>query len=199
MSVRADVTDPETGALVRLPLTSKLEVEVMEDMAGPVHMYYVLTDYFQNYIRYVGAVSYNQLHGDRNASTTNCVAQKRLDVPDRSKLPNNGGINPCGLAAWAYFNDTFDNFEARPLPPPARAWCCDTRNGPPCALAPARQTTPHVRCRYCARERRTFLRRWRWTTATSCGRRTAPSSATTPASTTTRCRRCRAASTSRST
>ena len=99
---------------MRLPLTSKLEVEVVEDMAAPVHMYFVLTDYFQNYIRYVRTVSYNQLHGDANASLADCVVQRRLDVEDRATYPDRGRINPCGLAAWSYFNDTFDNFEARP-------------------------------------------------------------------------------------
>jgi hypothetical protein len=98
---------------VGLPLNSKLELEALEHMKAPVHIYYILTDFFQNYIRYVRSVSYDQLHGKDKATLSDCIPQNVLAVDEASlaSLVDGGTINPCGLTAWSFFNDTFTNFE----------------------------------------------------------------------------------------
>jgi hypothetical protein len=88
-------------------------------MNAPVHIYYILTDFYQNYIRYVRSVSYDQLHGNPNKGLNDCEPQKELNVnkDNLTSFPNDARINPCGLTAWSLFNDTFTNFEVRSLVP----------------------------------------------------------------------------------
>jgi LEM3 (ligand-effect modulator 3) family / CDC50 family len=83
-------------------------------MDAPVHVYYVLSDFFQNHKRYVRSVDYNQLHGkDVGAkSLASCVPQRYYGGSEKnSSLPHNGLMNPCGLTAWSVFNDSFSDFQ----------------------------------------------------------------------------------------
>ena len=86
-------------------------------MAAPVHVYYRLDDYYQNHKKYVQSVVYAQLHGKNvsrsslgDCDTMQTVDLERLNASTADALPNNGVINPCGLQAWSYFNDTFSGF-----------------------------------------------------------------------------------------
>jgi LEM3 (ligand-effect modulator 3) family / CDC50 family len=85
-------------------------------MDAPVHVYYVLSDFYQNHKRYVRSVDYNQLHGeDASAgSLGNCVPQRYVGSEPKPSLNNSGLMNPCGLTAWSLFNDSFTDFEVRP-------------------------------------------------------------------------------------
>jgi hypothetical protein len=97
-------------------LSSKLELEIMEDMDAPVHIYYILNDFYQNHKRYVRSANYNQLHGKHvgRRALDICKPQDGYEsVVAGDTLPDDGAINPCGLTAWSYFNDSFNNFEVR--------------------------------------------------------------------------------------
>jgi hypothetical protein len=116
------------AAGVSLPVVSKLEVEVMEDMGAPIHIYYVLNSFYQNHKRFVRSVSHDQLHGNdvSYGALTECVPQRVLDAEANETLLDDGTINPCGLTAWSYFNDTFMDFQVRS----AGGVHCRNRAGP---------------------------------------------------------------------
>ena len=96
-------------------VSTRITLVVKKDMDAPVYVYYRLDRYFQNHKKYIKSVSYSQLHGTPGASTTDCdtketVDFERLNDTTIAALPKGGFMNPCGLAAWSYFNDTFGNF-----------------------------------------------------------------------------------------
>mmetsp|Transcript_23148 Transcript_23148/g.58149 ORF Transcript_23148/g.58149 Transcript_23148/m.58149 type:complete len:362 (+) Transcript_23148:449-1534(+) len=76
---------------------------VPQDMNGPVYIYYQLDNFYQNHRRYVKSRSSEQLQGDTGTGVdTQDCAPKQYANNDPSLL-----INPCGLVAWSYFNDTY--------------------------------------------------------------------------------------------
>ena len=114
---------------VSLPILSTLEVEVMEDMDAPIHVYYILDSFYQNHKRFVRSVNYDQLHGKDVGydSLSECEPQRKLFDETNETLPGDGIINPCGLTAWSYFNDTFTGFQVLYL---ARSPCLCLRRAP---------------------------------------------------------------------
>mmetsp|Transcript_1903 Transcript_1903/g.2107 ORF Transcript_1903/g.2107 Transcript_1903/m.2107 type:complete len:346 (+) Transcript_1903:122-1159(+) len=80
-----------------------MTITIEEDMDAPVFFYYELNNFYQNHRRYVKSRSDVQLRGDEfeSADLAECPPQKNLGG-DSEKV-----INPCGLVAWSYFNDTF--------------------------------------------------------------------------------------------
>jgi hypothetical protein len=101
---------------VSLPLVTPLLLTIEQDMDSPVHLYYVLHDYYQNHKRYVRSVSYSQLHGSNESSGSlkDCIPQRYLTgQPNPDRFVNSGLINPCGLIAWSFMNDTFSEFMVR--------------------------------------------------------------------------------------
>lgn len=103
---------------------TNLQLEIEEDMDGPIYMYYILEDFFQNHKRYVRSVNYNQLHGNSVSRTgiDDCIPLRELSSVAGDALPDEGIINPCGLTAWSYFNDTFENFQVRAHSRPSRCF-----------------------------------------------------------------------------
>lgn len=92
-----------------------MRLPVKQDMDAPIRIYYILHNFYQSHKRYVRSVSYAQLHGgDVSASGLGaCTPQRYLtNMPD-DQFANEGLINPCGLAAWSLFNDTFTDFKVR--------------------------------------------------------------------------------------
>lgn len=81
-------------------------------MKAPVHMYYMLENYYQNHRRYVKSRSDKQLRGE-----TGLTPSLLSDCSPRAFANPNGpddvanAINPCGLIAWSLFNDTFSLHE----------------------------------------------------------------------------------------
>jgi len=72
-----------------------------EDVAGPVYLYYRLTNFFQNHRRYVKSRSDAQLRGEEVDSASleeSCTPLAQWEGVD---------MYPCGLIANSYFNDTF--------------------------------------------------------------------------------------------
>lgn len=95
------------------PLVSEIILPVKQDMKSPIHIYYLLHNFFQSHKRYVRSVSYGQLHGaDVSASALDaCKPQRYLTNKANESFEAEGLINPCGLAAWSLFNDTFTDFK----------------------------------------------------------------------------------------
>lgn len=82
---------------------------VNHTMKPPIYVYYELTDYFQNHRRYVKSRSDHQLAGKSTKAVADCKPKDKLDMESGdSATEGSRDINPCGLAAWSYFNDTFE-------------------------------------------------------------------------------------------
>ncbi|GAQ86879.1 ligand-effect modulator 3 [Klebsormidium nitens] len=81
-----------------------LTITVNKDMDAPVYVYYELDNFYQNHRRYVKSRSDTQLRGDN-------PSQSSIDSSCKPEAFLRGNtsfeINPCGLIAWSYFNDTY--------------------------------------------------------------------------------------------
>lgn len=79
-----------------------LTFEVPQDMKPPVLVYYELTNFHQNYNKYVTSRDDYQLTGRTSG-------QSAIEAANCSPLNILGGItiNPCGLIANTFFNDIF--------------------------------------------------------------------------------------------
>ena len=79
-----------------------LTFEVPQDMQPPVLVYYELTNFHQNYNKYVTSRDDYQLTG-------RITGQSAIEAANCSPLNILGGItiNPCGLIANTFFNDIF--------------------------------------------------------------------------------------------
>eukprot|EP00210_Caulerpa_lentillifera_P007272 g6954.t3 len=103
----------------------EITIEVREKMESPVYVYYELKDFYQNHKRYVRSVEFEQIgkgnisasdlsvckpyrlipgNGSTDESTTECVL---ISITEHFMYVLIGVINPCGLLAHSYFNDTF--------------------------------------------------------------------------------------------
>ena len=71
-------------------------------MRAPVFVYYELTNFHQNHRRFVKSRSDEQLAGETSAPGAFCAPQARREAEGETRA-----IDPCGLAAWSYFNDTY--------------------------------------------------------------------------------------------
>eukprot|EP00850_Spirogloea_muscicola_P020849 SM000228S07389 [mRNA] locus=s228:118459:121028:- [translate_table: standard] len=97
-------TNDQREAYVQSATTNKnctITLRAPHNMKPPIYVYYQLNNYYQNHRRYVKSRSDAQLRGDNNPSLSACKPEDYLGK-DKT-LP----INPCGLAAWSYFNDTY--------------------------------------------------------------------------------------------
>lgn len=83
--------------------TCKLTITVPETMKAPVYVYYELDNFYQNHRRYVKSRSDDQLAGNEVVDD-NCSPQ--LDRAGVNETASQR-INPCGLVAWSFFNDTY--------------------------------------------------------------------------------------------
>jgi len=82
-----------------------ITINVPKKMEPPIYMYYKLSNYYHNHRRYVKSRSDMQLRGldpDKTLLDTSCQHRVTLNDSDSSI------INPCGLIAWSWFNDTFE-------------------------------------------------------------------------------------------
>ncbi len=99
-----------------------LRFEVKRTIAAPSYLYYVITNMMQNYLTYARSRSHLQLRGGTpqfitdvmdccpklfkpfaNGSCTN----KSHFVDDKNGFNLTEIRNPCGLAAWSLFNDSY--------------------------------------------------------------------------------------------
>lgn len=86
-------------------------LEVTDHMHGPVYLYFELDNYFQAHRRYVNGRSDEQLNGENPSANSLEDCEPRLFLNgSRDRV-----INPCGLTAWSFFNDTFRVFHSDAL------------------------------------------------------------------------------------
>ena len=105
----------------------QIQFRVMEDIAGPVYMYYRLTNFYQNNRKYVNSFDQNQLQGmavtaSEMSSNTNPLgfADTTSTNPPQPNLRENGNINgnpitpspqavyyPAGLIANSLFSGIY--------------------------------------------------------------------------------------------
>lgn len=92
--------------------TCSLSIIIPEDMNPPIYVYYQLTNFYQNYRRYVLSQSEAQLSGSNVNNVGSCS-------PEDYQGPNSTNpITPCGLIAWSLFNDTFSIATSATSKPP---------------------------------------------------------------------------------
>ena len=80
----------------------KININIDEDVDGPVYVYYQLENFYQNHRRYVKSRSSDQLQGTAGISTNELKS-------DCDPLYQNGSLtlNPCGLIANSLFNGKY--------------------------------------------------------------------------------------------
>ena len=95
------------------PIVSAIRVTAEQDMDAPIQIYYVLHKFYQSHKRYVRSVSYSQMHGVNvtKGALEACTPQRYITNKPDENFENQGLVNPCGLAAWSLFNDTFSDFK----------------------------------------------------------------------------------------
>lgn len=82
-------------------MTCQIQFQIPNDITSPLYVYYRLTNYYQNYRKYVDSFDINQLKGKAlppNQLNDNCKPFKEI---------NGKAIYPCGVIANTLFNDTF--------------------------------------------------------------------------------------------
>lgn len=85
-----------------------ISIEVPKQMDPPIYMYYKLTNYYQNHRRYVKSRSDQQLRGlDTETELLKTSCQHRVYLNNSEDTDHEQVINPCGLIAWSFFNDSF--------------------------------------------------------------------------------------------
>jgi hypothetical protein len=112
---------------------------ISADVAGPMYMYYKLTNFYQNHRRFAKSRDTQQIAGvDVGEPSSDC---EPLLTPGSfwgntsvSMTINNGAAtmtyanykySPCGLVAWSQFNDTFILYK-RNVAADTRTVLCDT-------------------------------------------------------------------------
>jgi len=90
------------------------------DIAGPVYMYYKLTNFYQNHRRFAKSRDLRQLAAlsESLSSMTSCTPLQSpgqldgmtghtLSVDGQNMTYGDLSYSPCGLVAWSMFNDSF--------------------------------------------------------------------------------------------
>ena len=95
--------------------TCTVQFTVDENVEGPVFIYYEISNFYQNYRRFLNSKDINQFRGNIDSLSTassycnNAVTNGDMNVTKSfggSSLNSNDVANPCGLFARAYFNGT---------------------------------------------------------------------------------------------
>lgn len=77
--------------------TCTFNVTISKAMPKPIHVYYGLTNFWQNHRTWAKSVSAYQLSGDYVDFTESC---EDMNFGEGGKT-----LYPCGLQGWSYFND----------------------------------------------------------------------------------------------
>lgn len=101
-------------------LPCNVTLEIPEDMASPVYVYYELENFYQNHRRYVKSRDDTQLSGGKvitdEAKLTNCDPLVKDDLAGFGYGCGSRLLHPCGLIANSMFNGMQWRDEA---PPPS--------------------------------------------------------------------------------
>lgn len=107
-SLPADATDTEREEVFRQRSSDNrscsVELIVPRKMKAPIFFYYALDNYYQSHRRYVQSRSDPQLRGGATLPAAKCSPEQY--ETSGTERP----VNPCGLVAWSYFNDTYAVF-----------------------------------------------------------------------------------------
>jgi hypothetical protein len=99
-------TDAEVATRAQIDgrgTTCEVTLTAPRSMRAPVFVYYELTNFHQNHRRFVKSRSDEQLAGERDAPANSFCDPQAFATVDGARK----SIDPCGLAAWSYFNDTY--------------------------------------------------------------------------------------------
>ena len=76
---------------------------ITKDIDNDLYLYYELTNYYQNNIKYVSSIPWEQLTGD--------ITQTESDLEpictEAATMDGTNLLNPCGLVAKSFFTDTY--------------------------------------------------------------------------------------------
>ena len=104
-----------------------INLEIENDITGPVYVYYQLDNFYQNHRRYVKSRSNAQLMGEEFTDTADVEECdpiiKNKDVAETGLMSYDGTVDlsatapdaiafPCGLVAKSVFTDKFSEFKA---------------------------------------------------------------------------------------
>eukprot|EP00744_Colponema_vietnamica_P001156 GILI01001945.1.p1 GENE.GILI01001945.1~~GILI01001945.1.p1 ORF type:complete len:303 (-),score=75.90 GILI01001945.1:379-1287(-) len=85
-----------------------VDITVPKEMKAPVFFYYQLENYYQNHRRYVKSRSDSQLRGTDYTNPSDL----KTDCDPLYKDASGNVLNPCGLIAQSFFNDTFSLYDS---------------------------------------------------------------------------------------
>lgn len=97
-----------------------VEFDISKDMKAPVYVYYGIDGFYQNHRRYIKSIPYDQLRGNDLDKDSLGDCEPALYNKDFPHTVSADGIQPlepdqiaipCGVAARAFFNDTFTLFK----------------------------------------------------------------------------------------
>jgi len=81
--------------------TCTFNIPITQDMQPPIQVLYLVSPFLQNYNRYMRSVDTRQLMGDE-------VPQDKVKCREAATDGVGHNLNPCGLVAQSFFNDTFE-------------------------------------------------------------------------------------------
>jgi len=79
------------------------EVVVTKEMKAPVYLYYEMHNFYQNHRRFLGSRTQLRNRGweKTDKEQAKCDPKRYVDMNQTLE------VEPCGLAAWSFFNDTY--------------------------------------------------------------------------------------------
>jgi len=101
---RVDTLAATGGAGVPLSVS----LTVVKRMEPPIYVFFEVKKYYQNHKRYVRSRNDKQM-GSVTSTTagSSCAPEQYVNGSGNGALPADGNIDPCGLIAWSFFNDTY--------------------------------------------------------------------------------------------
>ena len=95
--------------------TCNVTLSITSAMPSPVYLLYEINGFQQNHLRYVWSRSETQLVAVQSPDITYCTTESSYTYSNGSSST----INPCGLTAWTFFNDSFTTLITRGISAPA--------------------------------------------------------------------------------
>lgn len=115
-----ETTDEETGKVFR---KCNVSLNIEKTLKSPIYVYYKLENFYSNHREYVRSKIYPQLRGESVTDTSNCDKMKtNKDFFGKDKemisftgkpLKSNDLMNPCGLIARSFFNDSYKLYNSK--------------------------------------------------------------------------------------
>ncbi len=99
--VNASRMNASSSCQLDLPVCQcKVNIVSSKLLRQDVHVYYSISNYYQNHRRYLNSKDLQQIHGNFLSSDADCRPLITATTDDNSSLP----ILPCGLIANSWFN-----------------------------------------------------------------------------------------------